>query len=88
MQEFSKKVVWLLMINSVIWIYLSYGLAFLNRPQIAETLSTTIVAEVIAVTLIYCLKSLFENLSKHNNWPDKHYVTNLEGREEHDEPPI
>ena len=56
MQEFSKKVVWLLMINSVIWIYLSYGLAFLNRPQIAETLSTTIVAEVIAVTLIFLLE--------------------------------
>lgn len=27
--------------------------------------------EIVAVVLAYALKSLFENLSKHNNWPDK-----------------
>ena len=69
--EFSKQLIWLFAINSVIWIYLSYALAFLGKEQIAETLSTTIVAEIIGITLVYCAKSLFENISKHNNWPDK-----------------
>lgn len=69
--EFSKRIVYLLMINSVIWVYLSYLLAFLGREQIAENLSEKIVIQIIGVTLIYCVKSLFENLSKHNNWPDK-----------------
>ena len=26
---------------------------------------------VIGVVLVYCVKSLFENLSKHNKWPDR-----------------
>ncbi len=69
--EFSKRIVYLLMINSVIWVYLSYLLAFLGREQIAENLSEKIVIQIIGVTLIYCVKSLFENLSKHNTWPDK-----------------
>lgn len=69
--EFSKKLVWLFAINSVVWVYLSYLLAFLGKEQIAENLSEKIVIQIIGVTLIYCVKSLFENLSKHNNWPDK-----------------
>lgn len=69
--EFSKKLVWLFAINSVVWVYLSYLLAFLGKEQIAENLSEKIVIQIIGVTLIYCVKSLFENLSKHNSWPDK-----------------
>jgi len=69
--EFSKKIVWLFAINSVIWVYFSYILALLGKEQIAESLSEKVVIQIIGVTLIYCVKSLFENLSKHNNWPDK-----------------
>ena len=69
--EFSKKLVWLFALNSVIWVYLSYILAFLGKEQIAENLSEKVIIQIIGVTLIYCLKSLFENLSKHNTWPDK-----------------
>jgi uncharacterized membrane protein len=71
MEEFSKKIVWLLTINGIIWIYLSYILAFLDKPEIAQTLSIAVVTEMVAVTLVYCCKALFENLSKHNQWPDK-----------------
>lgn len=39
---------------------LSYLLAFLGREQIAETLSITVVTEVIAVILGYFLKAYFE----------------------------
>ena len=69
--DFSKIVVIFLIINSSIWIYLSYYLALLGMNEIAETLSKTIVVEIIGVIAVYSCKSLFENLSKNNNWPDK-----------------
>lgn len=86
--EFSKRIVYLLMINSVIWVYLSYLLAFLGREQIAENLSEKIVIQIIGVTLIYCVKSLFENLSKHNTWPDKpDYSNNINILDDNDNIP-
>ena len=44
---------------------------YLGREQIAEQLSGKAVTEIIAVILAYAIKSLVENLSKHNNWPDR-----------------
>jgi hypothetical protein len=49
----------------------SYLLAYLGREQIAEQLSGKAVTEIIAVILAYAIKSILENLSKHNNWPDR-----------------
>ena len=68
---FSKFIVTLLLINGIIWTYLSYYLAYLGRDQIAETLSTTVLVQVLGVVIVYSAKALFENLSKNNNWPDK-----------------
>ena len=59
------------MFNSMIWIYLSYALAFMGKEEIAESLSKAIVTEVLGVFAAYSVKALFENLSKNNNWPDK-----------------
>ena len=69
--EFSKFWVGFLMFNSTVWIYMSYALAYLGREEIAETLSKTIVTEVLGVFAAYSIKALFENLSKNNKWPDK-----------------
>lgn len=71
LQTFSHKIVAFLMVNSVIWVYCSYGLAYLGRADIAETLSKTVITEIIAVILVYSLKSLFENISKNTDWPAK-----------------
>ena len=49
----------------------SYLLAYLGRSEIAQSLSQVALTEIVAVVLAYALKSLAENLSKHNNWPDK-----------------
>lgn len=68
---FTKLIVGFLLANGVVWVYLSYVLAYLGRVEIAEALSRAVVAEILGVVLVYGLKSLFENLSKHNNWPDK-----------------
>ena len=69
--NFSKLIVAWLLIQSTIWIYLSYYLALLGMNEIAENLSKTVVVEIIGVLAVYSCKSLFENLSKNNNWPDK-----------------
>lgn len=66
-----KKIVWLCLGNGILWVWCSYILAALGKEQIAEDLSKVAVTEIIAVVLVYALKSLFENLSKHNKWPDK-----------------
>ncbi len=68
---FSKFVVTLLLINGIIWTYMSYYLAYLGRDQIAETLSTAVLVQILGVVVVYSAKALFENLSKNNNWPDK-----------------
>ena len=68
----TKVVVWVCLINGFLWVWCSYILAWLDKIQIAESLSQVAVTEIIGVVLAYCLKSAVENLSKNNNWPDKH----------------
>jgi hypothetical protein len=72
--EYQKRIVSKILGHSIVWVYLSYLLAFLDRPTIAEDLAKAVIAGVISVVLVYALKSMFENLSKHNNWPDKPIV--------------
>lgn len=69
--NFSKLIVGWLLVNGTIWTYLSYLLAYLGRTEIAETLSKTVVVEILGVIIVYSLKATVENLSKNNNWPDK-----------------
>jgi hypothetical protein len=53
------------------WVWCSYILAWCGRDEIAESLSKVAITEIIGVVLVYCLKSLFENISKNNAWPDR-----------------
>lgn len=69
--ETMKAVVWFCLVNGCGWVWCSYLLAYLGRSEIAQSLSQVALTEIVAVVLAYALKSLFENLSKHNNWPDK-----------------
>lgn len=74
----TKKVVWFCLGNGVAWVWCSYILAYLGRAEIAESLSKVALTEIVAVVLTYSLKSLFENLSKNNNWPDKQKPVNTD----------
>lgn len=67
----TKKVVGVCLLNGCLWVWCSYLLAYLGRAEIAESLSKVAITEIIGVVLIYCLKSLFENLSMNNTWPDR-----------------
>lgn len=74
----TKKIVYFCLINGILWVWCSYILAFMGKEVIAETLSQVALTEIIAVVLVYALKSLFENLSRHNTWPDKHIIREVD----------
>lgn len=69
--ETMKRVVWACVINGFAWVWCSYILAALDKPQIAEELSKVALAEIIVPVAVYALKSGVENLSKNNHWPDR-----------------
>ena len=69
--ETSKLIVWVCLINGILWIWCSYLLAWFGRDQIAENLSQVAVTEIIGVVLVHCIKTAVENLSKNNKWPDR-----------------
>ena len=69
--ETTKLVIWTCLLNGFAWVWCSYLLAYLDKMQIAESLSQAAVTEIIGVVLAYCVKSAIENLSKNNRWPDK-----------------
>lgn len=62
----TKKILWICLINGLLWVWCSYALAFIGTIRqyesvaIAESLSSAAVTEVVGVVLVYCLKSLFE----------------------------
>lgn len=66
--SFSKWVVKVLLIWGIVWINLSYILAWFGRP-VNENLSITICKVVIATVLTYYIKAGVENVSKHTDWP-------------------
>lgn len=78
--ETSKKVIWICLINGIAWVWFSYILAALDKVQIAESLSQVAVTEIIGVVLTYCIKSVIENLSKNNRWPDKKQPEDEDGQ--------
>lgn len=64
---FSKKWINIILSFSVVWISLSYILAFLNKADIAQELSKQIVVVVIATLISYFVKSFFETREEENN---------------------
>lgn len=63
---YTKKIMTLIVIISLIDLQLPFVLAFLGREQIAETLGGIIVTEIIGVFLVYCAKSFFETRESEN----------------------
>jgi hypothetical protein len=87
--ETMKVVTGACLINAIVWVYLSYFLAFIGRVNIVTEVSTLAVTEIVAVVLTYALKSLGEkhSLNKHGlSVPDdgsgKRYLSKP------DEPPV
>ena len=66
-----KSIVWLCLGNGIAWVWCSYLLAYLGRAGDRGEPFKVAITEIIGVVLVYAVKSLFENLSKNNRWPDK-----------------
>ena len=49
--ETMKRVIWVCLLNGVAWVWCSYLLAYLDKMQIAESLSQVAVTEIIGVVL-------------------------------------
>ena len=56
----TKKITWVCLVNGVLWVWCSYVLAFLDKTDIAQSLSITAITEIIGVVLVYCAKALLE----------------------------
>ena len=69
--SFMKILVLIVVIHGLVCITLSYILAFLGASDVVESLSSTMVTEVIAPVTIYGITKTIENVSKYNNWIDK-----------------
>lgn len=62
----STKLIWLLTINGILWIWCSYLLAWFDKVQIAESLSSNVCNVVIGQTLGYLITKTIENVFRYN----------------------
>ena len=69
--SYMKILVLIVVSHGLICITLSYILAFLGASDVVESLSSTMVTEVIAPVTIYGITKTVENVSKYNNWIEK-----------------
>lgn len=61
-ESYTKRIVTLVLLNSIVWIYCSYILAYLGRIEIAESLSGKVVTTIITTIITYATKSLAEKV--------------------------
>ena len=71
--EFSHILVTWLIVNGTCLLWGVMYLAVTSHENIAETLGRYIVTELLGTIGVSLTKSMFENLSKNNTWPDKGY---------------
>lgn len=62
--SFTKLAVAVILCNAAAWVWCSYGLAYLGRYEIAESLSEAAVDTILGTFVTYALKSGVENLRK------------------------
>jgi len=67
----SKILIFILVYIGAVMAGFSYYLAYIEREEIAESLSKAALVELVAPAVIMLIKSLVENLSINNSWPDK-----------------
>ncbi|HIT02476.1 MAG TPA: hypothetical protein IAC21_06625 [Candidatus Enterenecus merdae] len=68
---FSHVIVAWLIVNGTCVMWGVLYLAVTGADQIAETLGRYVVTELLGTVGVALAKSVIENLSKNNNWPDK-----------------
>lgn len=64
---YTKLLVSIIIIVALIDLQLSYILAFLDKVQIAESLSTQICITILGTAFIYMIRAYFDSRAEHNN---------------------
>lgn len=64
----AKCLVWFFSLNSALWIWCSYVLAFMGRVDIAESLSSTVCTVCIGSLVMYIISKTVENVFKYNDF--------------------
>lgn len=69
LDSFTKIAVMVVLVNACAWVWCSYGLAYLGRYEIAESLSETAVGAILGTFVSYAVKSTVENVRKYGAKP-------------------
>lgn len=64
-ETFTKCAVMFILVNAILWVWCSYGLAYLGRYEIAESLSQTAVDTILGVFVAYAVKSCVEKINEY-----------------------
>ena len=80
--SFMKILVFLVVAHGLVCISLSYVLAFMGYAEVVESLSSTMVTEVVGPVTIYGITKTIENVSKYNDWIDRFKAPEVEDEEE------
>ena len=62
----SKILIWFVILNGEMQIYLTYLLAFLGKTSVLEQLGKTIALEIVAPVALLVLKAVIENVFEKN----------------------
>lgn len=74
----SKQLIWFYSINGVGWVWASYYLAYIEKNQVLETLSSTVCNVVIGQLIVYFLSKTIENIFKYNVFGPKSANTEID----------
>ena len=77
-----KILVFIVVAHGLVCISLSYVLAFMGCADVVESLSSTMVTEVIGPVTIYGITKTIENVSKYNDWIDRFRSAHVEDIDE------
>ena len=80
--SFMKILVFIVVVHGLVCISLSYVLAFMGYAEVVESLSSTMVSEVVAPVTIYGITKTIENVSKYNDWIDRFRTPEVDNNEE------
>lgn len=63
-ETYWKRIMTVIIVNAMGWIWCSYALAWRRMDQIADDLSKTALSAILGVVVAYAVKSTSENISK------------------------
>lgn len=78
----AKRLMWILTINAILWIWCSYVLAWFDKVQIAESLSSNVCNVVIGTVIAFLVTQSVSAIFRYNPkfGGDSSYPTDIAAR--------